>query len=237
MRPTFRVALSVVVLGLSCALPLRAQGAKDRPKVAVLPLSYGTVGNWWGNEDIGKGIADMIEAGLLEDGSFRVFERTKVDAMLTEQDFNASDRVDPTQKAAKLGKMIGVRYMIYGSITKFGTENDSKGVNAGAFGGGKYGLGTVGTKSGKAFVSLTVKATDTTTGEVMFSAQNCEGTSKRSGVLVGGAGGGGGKGAGGGLNMGSSNFRETIIGEATDLAVKAAVAKIIAKKNLLEGGH
>jgi curli biogenesis system outer membrane secretion channel CsgG len=134
-----------------------------------------------------------------------------------------------------MGKVLGVKYMLYGTITKFGTEDSHKGVNAGAFGGSKFGVGTIGTKSGKAVVAFTLKATDTTTAEILVIAKG-EGTSKRSGLLVGGAGGGGGKGGGGGLNMGSSNYRDTIIGEATDLAVKDTVAKFLAKKDRIIGG-
>jgi hypothetical protein len=55
-------------------------------------------------------------------------------------------------------------------------------------------------------------------------------------MLLGGAGGGGGGGGGASLNMGASNFRETIIGEATDLAVKDGVAKFLAMKGRIIGG-
>jgi curli biogenesis system outer membrane secretion channel CsgG len=80
-----------------------------------------------------------------------------------------------------------------------------------------------------------MKATDTTTSEILAIARG-EGMSKRSGLLVGGAGGGGGKGGGGALNMGASNFRETIIGEATDAAVKDGVTKFLAMKGRIIGG-
>jgi curli biogenesis system outer membrane secretion channel CsgG len=152
--------------------------------------------------------------------------------VLGEQDFNASDRVDPSQKVAKLGKMVGVRYLIYGSVTKFGTEKSGKSVGGGAI-GGKFGLGKVGTSSGKANVAITARMIDTTTGEIMVTAKG-DGTSKRSGLLLGGAGGGGGKAAGGALNFSSSDFKDTIIGEATDAAVKQLVSNLLAKKDRLK---
>jgi curli biogenesis system outer membrane secretion channel CsgG len=237
MRPILRVSICALAVGLLCRVPTQAQApaAAARPFVAVLDFDFGSIANWWGKEDIGRGIAAMVEEGLVDDGSFRVIERKKLDSILAEQDFNASDRVDPSVKVAKLGKVLGVKYMLYGTITKFGTENDYKGVNAGAFGGSKFGLGTVGTKSGKAVVAYTMKATDTTTAEILVIAKG-EGTSKRSGLLLGGGGGGGGKGAAGGITMGSSGFRETIIGEATETAVKDGVAKFLAKKDRIIGG-
>src|SRR5207247_7581267 len=127
-----------LIAGALFVAPTAAQTAKaTRPSVALLDFDYATIQDrWWGNEDIGKGIADMVVDALLDDGSFRLFERKKLDALLGEQNFNASDRVDPSGKAAKIGKVLGVKYLIAGSITKFGTEDSNRSVGAGAFGGG-----------------------------------------------------------------------------------------------------
>jgi curli biogenesis system outer membrane secretion channel CsgG len=76
---------------------------------------------------------------------------------------------------------------------------------------------------------------DTSTSEILLTGKG-EGTSKRSGLLLGGAGGGGGGGAGGGLNFGASDFKSTIIGEATDAAVKDTFVKLLAHKDRLNGG-
>jgi curli biogenesis system outer membrane secretion channel CsgG len=231
MRSLARFGILVVALaGLMVASGSAQQNT--RPTVALLDFDYGTIEHWWGgNVDIGKGIGDMIVDGLVEDGSYRVIERKRLDAILAEQNFNASDRVDPGAKVAKIGKALGVKYLITGSITKFGTEDSKKGVGAGAF-GGKFGVGSVGKSEGKANVAITARVIDTSTGEIMASAKG-EGTSKRSGLMLGGAGGGGGGAAGGGLNFSSSNFHDTIIGEATELAVKQVVDKLVAAKGRL----
>ena len=236
MRPLTRLWTVALVAGLVYSLPAIAgspQAKAARPTVAILDFDYGSINHWWGgNEDIGKGIADMIVDALVDDGSFRMIERKKINGVLGEQNFNTSDRVDPAAKAAQYGKVLGARYLVYGSITKFGTEDNSKSVGGGAFGGGKFGLGKVGTSSGKASVAITARIIDTTTSEIMVSAKG-EGGSKRSGLLLGGAGGGG-SGGGGAINFGASNFRDTIIGEATEIAVKDTVAKLLAKKDRLE---
>jgi curli biogenesis system outer membrane secretion channel CsgG len=208
-----------------------AHAQTTRPTVALLDFDYGSVNHWWsGNEDIGKGIADMIVDGLVEDGSLRVIERKRLDAILAEQDFNASDRVDPSAKAAKIGKALGVKYLIVGSITKFGTEDSRKSVGGGGF-GSRFGIGSVGKSQGKATVAITTRVIDTTTGEIMAGAKG-EGTSKRSGLMLSGAGGGA-MSAAGSLDFGSSNFQDTIIGEATEAAVKQVVEKLIAAKGRL----
>ena len=229
---TITIVLALVAIAGS-QKPTAAQASK-RPTVAVLNFDYGTIQHWWeGNWDIGTGISDLIVDALVEDGSFRVIERKKLDAILAEQNFSNSDRADPAAATvAKLGKALGVKYMIVGSITKFGTEKKDVGIGGGGFGGGKFGIGRVGTSKGKANVAITARIIDTSTGEIMASAKG-DGVSSRSGLMLGG-GGGGGKGGGGGISMGSSDYRDTILGEATETAVKATVAKLIAAKNRLE---
>jgi curli biogenesis system outer membrane secretion channel CsgG len=230
---TRRFVPALLALAL-CAWAVPASAQQSRPTVALLDFDFGTVQQWWsGNQDIGQGIADMIVDELVNDGSFRVIERKRLQALLAEQEFSNSERADPSAKAvAQLGKALGVKYLIVGSVTKFGTEESNKSVGAGAFGGGKFGLGRVGTSKGKANVAITARVIDVTTGEIMASARG-EATSKRSGLLLGGAGGGG-AGGGGEIAFGSSNFRDTILGEATEAAVKDAVTKLVAVKSRLQ---
>jgi curli biogenesis system outer membrane secretion channel CsgG len=205
-----------------------AQDKSKRVAVAIMDFDYGTVGyHWWGQYDIGKGMADQVVDALLEDGTFRVIERKKLDTILAEQDFSHSDRADPSAaKLSKLGKVLGVRYIIAGSITKFGGEDKSYG------GGGllKGKLGGLGLKKAKTEVTLTARMIDTTTGEILLSAKG-EGESKKGGGLKVGALGGGG---GAGFSMSSSDYKASAIGEAQELATKDLVTKIVAKKDRLE---
>jgi curli biogenesis system outer membrane secretion channel CsgG len=226
-----RAVLSAVAV-LALAAPAVAQST--RPTVALLDLDYGAVQKWWeGNWDVGKGVADLIVDGLVEDGSFRVIERKRLDAILAEQNFSNSDRADPNAASvAKIGKALGVKYLIVGSITKFGTEQKGVGVGGGGFGRIGGALGRVGTQKGKANVAVTVRMVDTSTGEIMASAKG-DGVSQRSGLLLGGGGYGSGGGGGGGVSMTSSDYRETILGEATEAAVKQVVEKLVAAKGRL----
>ena len=223
-----------VILAAGIALagvggPAQAQTEKSkRPTVAVMDFDYGTVHHhWWGQYDIGKGMADQVVDALLEDGSFRVIERKKLDTVLAEQDFAQSDRADPSAaKLSKLGKVLGVRYIIAGSITKFGGEEKNYG--GGGLIGGK--LGGLGLKKAKTEVNLSARLIDTSTGEVVVSATG-EGVSKKGGGLsVGGLGGGGGAG----FSMSSSDYKASAIGEAQEAATKDLIAKIVAKKDRLE---
>ena len=155
-----------------------------------------------------------------------MIERKRLDAILAEQNFSQSERADPSAKTlAQVGKVLGVKYLVVGSVTKFGTEKSNKSFGAGGF-GSKYGVGEVGTAKGKANVAITARMISTTTGEILISAKG-DGTSKRSGLLLGGAGGGGGGAGVGRIEFGASDFRDTILGEATEMAVKSTVAQLL----------
>jgi curli biogenesis system outer membrane secretion channel CsgG len=229
MRKILLASMSAFALWAVASGPVVAQSA--RPTIALMDFDFGAVDRWWsGNWDIGKGIADLLVDELVNDGSFRVIERKRLDAILAEQNFSNSDRADPEAgKVAKLGKALGVKYLIVGSITKFGTENKDQKIGGGGFGGGKLGIGGVGKSSGKATVAITARMIDTSTGEILASAKG-EGTSKRSGFSV--SGGAFAKyGGAGGVSMGSSDFRETVLGEATEAAVKQTAEKLVAAKS------
>jgi len=196
----------------------------QKKRVAVLNFEYGTVKSnaqaiFGSDQDVGKGISDMLVQKLVEDGKYSVIERNALDKVLGEQNFSNSDRADAST-AAKIGRILGVDAIIIGSITQFGRDDQHTNVGGGGFGGygSKLGLGGVGTHKAKAVVGITARLVNTSTGEIL-AAVTGTGESSRSGTSLIGAGAGGGSGGGAGLDMGSSNFGQTILGEA----VKAAV--------------
>jgi curli biogenesis system outer membrane secretion channel CsgG len=206
----------------------------SRPLVAVLDFDYGSIQKWWsGTQDVGSGVSDLLVDALLEDGSFRIIERKRLDAILAEQNFSNSQRADPSAKTlAEIGKVLGVKYLIVGSITKFGTESSSKSVGGGIF-GSRVGLGSVGKAEGKANVALTARVLDVSTAEILVSTKG-EGTSKRSGLLLSGGGSGVSRAATGALDFQASDFKDTILGEATETAVTGVVKGLVAKKDRLQ---
>src|SRR5688500_18329252 len=92
-------SLLFILLGISTVL---AGPQSQKKRVAILDFDFGAVHNWWGGHwDIGKGIADLIVDGLVNDGTYSVIERKQLDAVLAEQNFSNSDRAD-SSTAAKI---------------------------------------------------------------------------------------------------------------------------------------
>ncbi|HTA87349.1 MAG TPA: CsgG/HfaB family protein [Silvibacterium sp.] len=214
---------SVLSLALM-ASPLVAQtAAPTRHRVAVLDFGYATVMTasqavFGTNVDIGKGISDMLIDKMLADGTYRVIERNAIDKVLHEQDFSNSNRADPST-AAKIGHVLGVDAVITGDITQFGRDDQNKNYGGAVVGAWTHGaVGGFGSHKAKAVVAITVRMVDASTGEILASVTG-KGESERSGTDLLGGGWGGGSGAAGGASMSSSNFAQTIIGEATTAAV------------------
>jgi len=227
------MSLAFTVLTLAAAVPaVQAQSARPaRPTVALLDFDFGTIQPWWtGNADLGKQVADLLVDQLVNDGTFRVIERKRLEAILNEQNFAASDRTEPGAKAmAKIGKALGVQYLIVGSVTRFGLENSTKSV-AGAF-GIKVKVANVGRTEGKGSVAITARIIDTSTGEILASAKG-EGMSKRGGFTIDGHNTTGGQGTT--INMASSDFQVTVMGEATEAAIRDTAAKLVAARTRLD---
>src|SRR4051794_7686930 len=82
-----------------------------KSSVAVLDFDYATVQSgvsaiFGANQDIGKGLADLIVEKLVKSGNYRVMERKAIQKIMAEQNFSNSDRVDPNS-AAKIGRVLG----------------------------------------------------------------------------------------------------------------------------------
>ncbi len=224
-----RKALRVVVVILVGTMALHAADRKKR--VAVLDFEYGTVRSQaqaaFGTDvDVGKGMTNLLVKYLVKDGTFSVIERSAMDKILAEQNFSNSDRANPNS-AAKIGKLLGVDAIIVGVITQFGGENKDTKVGGGGGGWGGFGLGGISHKKSKAIVSVDARMVDIDTAEILGVADGKGESSRESTSLVGGGGGWHGFG-GGGVDFGSSDFQETIIGEAVKKAMEQLSAGLIA---------
>jgi hypothetical protein len=79
-------------------------------------------------------------------------------------------------------------------------------------------MGGIQRRNAKAVVGLSARMVDVNTAEILAVADG-KGESRRSGASLVGAGGGGGSAGAGAYDMTSSNFSQTILGEAVQGAV------------------
>ena len=216
------VRVALVLMALVCICPAQ-NSAPAKKRVAVMDFDYATVQSgvaaiFGTNVDVGKGIADILVNNLVKSGTYSVIERKALDKILAEQNFSNSDRADPNS-AAKLARILGVDAIIIGSITQFG--RDDKSTNVGGAGFGRvFGLGGVSKREAKAVVGINARVINTETAEILAVAEG-KGESKRAGTSLIGAGAGAGGGGVGAFDMSSSNFADTILGEAVHQAVNS----------------
>lgn len=232
------LAVPVCVAQATAAAPAAPPAAPTgrKKRVAIFDFDYATVHSqvaaMFGSDvDVGKGISDLLVNNLVRDGSYSVIERKALDKILKEQNFSNSDRADPNS-AARIGKLLGVDAIIVGSITQFGNDNKNTKVGGAGGGLGGFGLGGFSHKKSKAVVALDARIVDIDTAEILGVAEGKGESSRESTSFLGGGGNWNGFGAGG-VDFGSSDFQNTIIGEAVKSAVTSMTAELVADKDKL----
>ncbi len=166
------------------------------------------------NQNIGKGIRAMLVTRLSQQGNVVVVERAKINALMAEQDRNVSGRVKQGS-GARVGNISGADALLAGDIVIFGRDDKHTHVSGGGIGGRVLGGIASSRDEDKAVVSIDYRFVDAETSEVIASGE-ARGESARKSKGLGGMAGVLGKGAGGmSVDMTSSNFAQTIIGEAT----------------------
>ena len=167
-------------------------------RIAIWDFENHSQGSWWFYNDLGPAARNQIDTAFSENSKlsemFTVLEREKLAMVLKEQGLATAGAVDP-QQAAKVGKLLGVRYIVTGGIDKFAI-NTTRGGFAG-----------VGGSMTTADATISVRFVDTTTAERIISI-NASGQVKK----------------GGGVIRGASLSREAEWGIASEAIVKAAAS-------------
>ena len=110
--------LTTLALLAGLAVPAMAQDA--RPGIAVLPFDNGgSYGQDKENfEALSIGLQQMLTTEFAANPALRVVDRSQIKQLLSEQDLGAAGRVD-ANTAAKIGKLVGAKYMIQGGFVDF----------------------------------------------------------------------------------------------------------------------
>ena len=106
------------------------------------------------------------------DFKFSVIERDKLNLVLKEQGLAQTGAIDPAS-AAKVGKILGVKYIILGGIDKFNVDNTRAGV-------GRFGVGGNLLQSN---ATISLRVIDSTTAERVISISG-DGQVKKGGGFI-----------------------------------------------------
>ena len=174
--------------------------AQAKIRIAIWDFENNAEQRWWFWNDLGPAARNYIDTAFFEDpilsAQFSVIEREKLDMVLKEQGLATSGALDQ-QTAAKIGKVLGIKYIVTGAVDKF-VINTTKG-----------GYGGIGGKYTKAEASINMRFIDTTTAERLVSVSG-DGNVKK----------------GGGFFKGASLSREAEWGIASEALEKAALAVV-----------
>ena len=163
-----------------------------KPRVAVINFEVGVSS---APGDIGSGIADMLTTALVKSGKVDVYERSQLQAVLGEQGLSSSGLIDPGT-AIKMGKLLGVQYIIMGKITEYGvTESGSD-------------IGSFSFKSNEARVAADCRMIDATTGKIVL-ADTGIGSESSGGIAE----------SSNSISLGMEGYDTSIIGKAARKAI------------------
>jgi len=181
MKP-FRIAAFAVAAALIAAAGPAAAQAK--PRVAVIEFKNKVSGWSWGWYHAGEQTQDMFVTELVKRGAYRVIEREQLKAIMQEKGLALSGDLDP-KTAMKVGKLLGVEYIITGALTELGAQKSGAQVPGGLL----RGLPSINVGSSKMDCAIDARAFSVTTGEIVWADAAREASSDAK-VFIAGVGGG-----------------------------------------------
>jgi len=180
MRPVRRLLVALCAVPIASAPTARAAGGA-KPRVAVLEfVDKSTHAYSWYH--VGRAAQDMMVTALVKGDAFRVIDRERLQALMQEKNLSLSGDVDP-KTAVKVGKLLGVEYVIVGAITEFGVTNSGASVP------GYGGLPSFSMRTQRMDAAIDARAINTSTGEIVWADTAKDSSSDKS-IYVAGAGGG-----------------------------------------------
>lgn len=208
---------------VKCGKPLSAEGVLKQeelqveagshslagPKKTIAVTGFENASGLHSYIHLGDDFTAQLTDALMQSGKFIVVSRTELDSVFGEQDLAASGRMAKSLTAQK-GKAIPAQILITGKITEFeeNTEGGSQGLSI-------HGV-TIGGAKSSAHVAVIVQIIDSTTTEVLDS-ERVEGLAEAGGFSIGYSGA---------WSLGSSSFKKTPLGKATQIAIDRAVVYI-----------
>jgi len=111
--------LSLLLCGIGIFSCTSFAGEMSKTRIAVLYFENNSSRGELA--PLAKGLCDMMIADLTEDPRLSVVERTRLEEVMKEIKLNNSKSFDP-DTAAKIGKLLGAEYLVFGSFFEMGTK-------------------------------------------------------------------------------------------------------------------
>jgi TolB-like protein len=108
----FRICIFAL---MCCSVYSTATAEFQKTKIAV--LDFEPIGEKLDTSDMGAILSEWFITGLVKSGRFDVVERAVLKKIVAEQGLSATGRIDENS-AGKLGKILGVKVIIAGSVLK-----------------------------------------------------------------------------------------------------------------------
>lgn len=202
-----------------------APGA-DKKRIVVLDFDDTAVGtDVLGDKvDVGKEIAGLVTKQLAKDGTYVLVDSKTMRADLAEHDVSKADRCN-FEFALKLGKRLAADAVIMGNVTLFGKDRSARPIPQDEVVRRKF----------KARVAADARIVNVAGGEIVAAASG-RGESKREGISLTSGGSNWHDFRSGNFGFGSSEFQETILGEAVNDMVVQLTAALAAEAPRLASG-
>lgn len=173
---SFAAILIITILSLSTTESSFAKSPRPpKPKLAVLEFSNKADNQWWHHGGAVQA-QDVFVTELRKTGKFDVLSQDALDDLLRSKNVTISGNMDK-KTGVKIGKLLGVNYLLTGAVTEYGTT-DVSGGGGGVFSGKR-----------KFVAALSAQLIDTSTGEVVWADKASKDSSSVK-VSVFGVGGG-----------------------------------------------
>ncbi|HBK96211.1 MAG TPA: penicillin-binding protein activator LpoB [Microcoleaceae bacterium UBA10368] len=202
------LCVSAIATPATTQPPIFQAQATAKKRLVVMDFDYGTTNSYYSSyRGVGaaKGISELLINELVNNGTYTVVDRSKLEQVLKQQ--NRSGSMD-IGTATEIGKQLGVDAVLIGTITKFNVDKQS--------GGGSFmGIGG-GSNKTKAIVQIDLRLIGTASGDILATAKAVgEANQSDSNISVMGIGG-----------SSSSSNEDTLLSAAVDKAVSQMVTKL-----------
>ncbi len=198
---TLAAAVALLALPLAGAAKESKEEKAKKPRMAILdfpPASGGWSCSGWNQSEhrMSNALRDLFTTEISDrsKGKVRIVERERLKDIREELSFEQSGEVDGAS-AQKIGKLLGVRYILSGKITRFACKKSeaSTGWGVGALVGKLTNSGTAGAVAGsvqthkmKFSGRVDARLIDVQTGEILGTFKDEEETADSSVKIAGG---------------------------------------------------